>query len=90
MFTTLGQLRRVLHESMYVSELFPDSLKPEIERQFGEIQEIHYEDSKCEDENGNLISNPYFTIVTTTGLVTAILTMNFKRIEELHGPSSYD
>jgi hypothetical protein len=65
---------------------FGPALRKQVSDEYGEISEIHYERDKCEDENGRLISDPYYVIVARHGLVTCILSRDFTRIKEMHGP----
>lgn len=63
---------------------FPSNLQRDIERDYGRIKEIHYEDSRCEDGDGNLVSDPYFTVITHEARLTVILKRDFRHIKEVH------
>jgi len=76
-----GLLERKLNESKYD---LSNEIKSQIQKKYGKVKEVHYEDSKCEDGNGNLESNPYYTVITSKGRVTVILSRDFSKVSEMH------
>lgn len=85
----LGHLRRIIREVVAERRLaegrsnsrFSEALLKQVEAKYGPVSETHYEDNYCEDGNGNLVSDPQFTLVTSSGLVEVFLSRDYKTIK---------